>query len=86
MLETGVVVTAKMAVVAFAATVTLAGTCAAAVLLLDRVTLAPPAGAGPLSVSVPVEPTPPRTDVGLSVIVFSTTAAVTVRLAVCVEP
>ena len=42
---TGLVVTVKVAVVALAATVTLAGTCAAAVLLLDRVTTAP-AGRG----------------------------------------
>ena len=48
-----------------AATVTLAGTWAAAVLLLDRVTNAPPTGAGPLSVTVPVEVLPPMTDAGL---------------------
>ena len=62
---TGLVVTLKVAVVAFAATVTLAGTWAAAVLLLDRVTTAPPAGAGPLNVIVPVEALPPMTDTGL---------------------
>ena len=42
LVATGLVVTVKVAVVALAATVTLAGTCAAAVLLLDRVTTAPP--------------------------------------------
>lgn len=40
---TGLVVMVKVAVVALAATVTLAGAWAAAVLLLDRVTMAPPA-------------------------------------------
>lgn len=57
----------KVAVVALAATVTLAGTCAAAALLLDRVTTAPPAGAGPFRVTVPVEVLPPIVEVGLSV-------------------
>ena len=57
----------KVAVVALAATVTLAGTCAAAELLLDRVTTAPPAGAGPFRVTVPVEVLPPIVEVGLSV-------------------
>jgi hypothetical protein len=62
---TGLVVTLKVAVVAFATTVTLAGTWAAATLLLDRVTTAPPAGAGPLRVIVPIEALPPMTDGGL---------------------
>ena len=44
---TGLVVTLNVAVVALAATVTLAGTCAAAVLLLDRVTNAPPSRSWP---------------------------------------
>src|SRR5271167_4748015 len=63
---TGLVVTVKVAVVAFAATVTLGGTCAAAVLLLDRVTTAPPPGAGPFNVTVPVDVLPPNTDAGLT--------------------
>jgi hypothetical protein len=85
LLATGLVVIVNVAVVAFAATVTVAGTCAAAVLLLDRVTAAPPAGADPVRVTVPVEVVPPVTEVGLRVTVLSA-AAVTVRAAVFVTP
>src|SRR5450631_2761041 len=62
---TGLVVTVKVAVVVFANTVTLAGTCAADGLVLNSVTTAPPAGAGPLRVTVPVEVLPPMTEAGL---------------------
>jgi hypothetical protein len=62
--EAGLVDTVNVAVVAFAGTVTLAGTCAAAVLLLERVTTAPLAGAGPVNVTVEVEVLPPVTDAG----------------------
>jgi hypothetical protein len=55
------------AVVAPAATVTLEGTLAAIVLLLESVTTAPPDGAAPLRVTVPVEEFPPITLVGFSV-------------------
>ena len=65
-LVTELVVTEKVADVAPAATVTLAGTCAAAVLLLVRVTLAPPVGAAPLNVTVPVEELPPVTVAGFT--------------------
>ena len=87
LLETGLVVIVNVAVVAPAATVTLAGTCAAAVLLLDRVTTAPPAGAGPFSVTVPMQEFPPTIEVGLRLTEFKTGAgAVTVKLAFWVAP
>src|SRR5216683_889537 len=65
--STALVLTVNVALVAPAATVTLDGTLAAAVLLLDSATTAPPDGAAPLSVTVPVEEFPPTTLVGFSV-------------------
>src|SRR2546426_499739 len=56
---TAVVVTVKVALVAPAATVTLPGTVATA-LLLDSVTALPPVGATALSVTVPCDVPPPR--------------------------
>ena len=79
------VVIVKVAVVAPAATVTLAGACAVAVLLLDSVTTAPLDGAGPVKVTVPVDEVPPSTEVGLSLTEVSA-AAVTVRFLVLVAP
>lgn len=63
--ETAIVVTVKVADVDPAATVVDAGT-EALELPEDKVTDVPPVGAGPLSVTVPVEGLPPVTDVGLS--------------------
>jgi hypothetical protein len=58
------VLTVKVALVAPAGTITLEGTLAAP-LLLESMTCAPPAGAGALSVTVPVEDCkPPTTLVG----------------------
>jgi hypothetical protein len=64
---TALVLTVNVALVAPAATVTLEGTLAAVVLLLESVTCAPPVGAGALSVTVPVEEFPPVTLGGFSV-------------------
>jgi len=83
LLATGLVLTVKVAVVAFAATVTLAGTVAAAVLLLLSVTAAPPAGAGLFSVTVPVDEVPPVTVVGLRLTPLAA-GGVTVSPAFCV--
>jgi hypothetical protein len=85
-LVTAPVVTAKVAVVVPAATVTLVGTCATPVLLLESVTTAPPEGATPLNVTVPVELLPPTTLVGLSVTDDSVVGGVTVKIALCVPP
>jgi hypothetical protein len=54
----------KVAVVAPAATVAEAGTLAMLILLLDRVTIAPPAGAGAVRVMVPALVCPPTRDAG----------------------
>jgi hypothetical protein len=64
---TDFVVTVKVAVVFPEVTVTLAGTVAAAVLLLERVTIVPVDGAGPEIVTVPVEGDNPLTVVGFKV-------------------
>jgi NhaP-type Na+/H+ or K+/H+ antiporter len=80
------VFTVKVALVAPAGTVTLAGTTAAE-LLLESVTCAPPAGAGALSITVPVEDcSPPTTLVGLRVSEERTAAGITVSDAVRVAP
>src|SRR5436190_18996093 len=62
------VATVNLAVVAPAATVTDAGTVATLVLLLVNATTAPPAGAAPLSVTVPVLFAPPVSVAGFRVI------------------
>jgi hypothetical protein len=81
---TALVVMLNVALVAPAATVTLAGTVAAA-LLLDSVTTAPPAGAGPSSVTVPVRGLPPVTLAWLR-LSDETLGGTTVSEAVCVAP
>ena len=63
--ETGLVDTVNVAVVRPAATVTLAGTVATAVLLLDNATTAPPAGAAEVSVTVACDGFPPTRLAGL---------------------
>jgi len=85
---TALVLTVNVALLAPAATVTLAGTVAVDVLLLVRVTAVPPVGAGPLSVTVPVEGDPPVTLAGLSAIAESVAepAGATVSEAVLVTP
>lgn len=82
------VFTVKAALMAPAGTVTLAGTLAAP-LLLERRTCAPPAGAGPFSVTVPVEDCkPPTTLVGFNVNeeTVGSGGGMTVSVAVCVAP
>jgi hypothetical protein len=82
LLATALVVTVNVAVVAPAATVTDAGTWATAGLLDVNATTAPPVGAGLSKVTVPVEETPPSTDVGFTLTALSAaTGAVTVRVA-----
>jgi hypothetical protein len=73
-----------VAVVAPAATVTLAGTCATVVLLLDSATTVPPVGAAAANVTVPLDEVPPTTEVGFTVTLLSD--RVTVRVAVRVAP
>ena len=70
--DTALVVIVNVALLAPAATVTLAGTLATEELLLDNDTSAPPAGAGPLIVTVPVEELPRRTLDGFTVTEAST--------------
>ena len=79
---TGREVTVNVTLVAPAGMVTLAGTVATAVLLLDRETRAPPPGAGPLSVTLPVKGEPPLTLVWFSVSEVRVGGGVTVREAV----
>ena len=84
MLATGTLVTVTVAVASFAATDTVAGTVATAVLLLVNVTIAPPLGAGPLSVTVPTDEVPPVTLAGFSV-TEATPGGVTVIVTVAVS-
>jgi hypothetical protein len=84
---TGEVVTVNVAVAEPSGMLTLRGTCAVGVLV--RVTVAPPAGAAPVNVTVPVDEPPPVTEVGFSVSALRTGAAeptVTVSVALSVTP
>jgi hypothetical protein len=62
--DTGFVLAVKVALCAPAGMVTLDGTLTTAWLLLNSPTTAPPAGAGALNITVPVDVPPPRTDAG----------------------
>jgi hypothetical protein len=73
---TALLVTANVAVVAPAATVTFAGTMATVVLLLDRVTTAPPTGAAAVNETLAVDVAPPVTVAGFNVNPASTGADV----------
>jgi hypothetical protein len=72
---TGCEVIVNVALVAPAGTTTLAGRVAAAVLLLVKVTITPPEGAGALRLAVPVEVAPPVSVEGLIVADASASAA-----------
>jgi hypothetical protein len=74
-LATWFVVTENVAVFAPEAIVTDAGTCAATVLSDESVTTWPPEGAAAEIVTVPVDFTPPTTEVGLSVTPVNVVAA-----------
>jgi hypothetical protein len=78
---TGLVDTVKLANVAPAGTVTLAGTEATPGLLLESRTSAPPGGAAALRITVPIEAVPPRTLVGSRVNDERLAAGVTVNAA-----
>jgi hypothetical protein len=87
---TALVLIVNVALVVPAGTVTLEGTLAAAVSLLESAICAPPDGAAPLSVTVPVEEFPPWTLVGFIASEERVTggggAGVTVREADLVTP
>ena len=74
----------KVALVAPAGTVTVAGM-EAAPLLSESATCAPPAGAGAVRVTVPEAPVPPVTLVGLT-LTAETAGGNTVRVTLCVPP
>jgi len=65
-LDVALVLAVKEALVAPTGMVTVAGTVASATSLLVRETMAPPCGAGALSVTLPTNEAPPVTVLGLS--------------------
>ena len=79
------VLTGNVALVNPGATVTLDGTVATEVLLLESAMTTPPAGAGPLNVTVLVEELPPAVLDGLTVTEVRT-GGITVIEVVCVTP
>jgi hypothetical protein len=83
LVATGFVVTVNVAKVVFSATVTLAGTVAAVMLLLLSVTTAPPDGAAALRVTFPLVEVPPVTDGGVKA-TEPTPGGNTVKVALCV--
>jgi hypothetical protein len=86
-LLTGSVVIENCAVVLPAGTFTLDGTLTMFGLALLRVTLVPPAGAGPLSVTVPcTAAVRPTTAVGFTATLLGATVPLTVRVADRVPP
>jgi len=84
-LDTGFVVTVKVALVLPLDTVTLPATLATEVLLLDNDTTTPPLGAGPSSVTLPVETLPPVTVEGFRE-TDDSAGSLTVRVEVLVTP
>jgi hypothetical protein len=84
--DTGLVPIANVRLVAPARTRTLAGTLATVGALLESETTAPPDGAGPPSTIVPVEPVPPGTLAGFTVMLARLCAGLRVRLAVLLTP
>src|SRR5437868_12457520 len=81
--ETENALTANVALLAPAATTTLAGTAATLEFVLESVTSAPPEGATPVRVTVPVDVLPLATEVGLSAR-LEVVGLLTVNTAVCV--
>jgi hypothetical protein len=82
---TPLVLIVNVALVLPAGIVTLDDSCAAVVLLLCNVTVAPPVGAAPFNVTVPVALLPPTTELGLRLI-DDRVAALTIRVVVRVRP
>jgi hypothetical protein len=82
---TVLVVTVKVAVVLPAATVTVPGTVATDVRLLESATTTPPVGAAPESVTVPVDGAGPLTVVGFKLSALNV-GAVTVKFTVRTKP